>query len=353
MWALGCEFYCAQRMRLNGLIIPMLLLSFCTYAQEAPLSFQVTPFDKQGVLWPGNCGIGGVYGGLCSIGNGGIPPETDPDTTPFFHGFVTINGVGYWHTIVGDPADGFAMEAYVERNAPGGVTPSESGGRNSMFWGADADLELFSGNGWDPLGLDPARNNVDFTGNGSGDPRKAIVRQVMGGTWDNNSKTWQCGGDAYCSEFVKGTRAYKPIIRQEINDVAAGMTHYFELDMSAIDYQTNTVAANIVNTVSLVSAPVGDFDMSVHAQDGHYSVTAGRYIYQPCANPVVPWNNCWIDAQIEDGTWQYDEGSYDYVDGGTDPMTYDWGYYWDPDQNPLGPGNEAKCDSGMITASCP
>ncbi len=319
-----------------------------------PLNFQVTPFDATGTPWPGNCGVKGFpVSGMCSIGPGGIPPEADPDTTPFYHGFVTIDGVGYWHTIVGDPANGFAMESYVTRTGPGGTYPSNSGGKNSRFFGADADLEQFSGNGWDPLGSDPTRNNPHYTGNGTADLTQVIVRQVMGGTWNETTKTWSCSGAAYCSEFLKAELAFKPVITQEINDLNAGMSALFQIDMSAIDYATDTVTAGLINTVTIDSAPVGNFDMATNVQAGHSSVSGGRYIYTPCANPTFPWNNCWQDADISDGTWQYDTGTYSYADGGFNVLDQDWASYLILNQNPWGSGNEAKCSSGLITSSCP
>ncbi len=332
----------------------LFLLSFNAYAAETPLNFQVTPFDSAGTLWPGSCGAGGSSAsGMCGIGPGNRP-DLDPDTTPFFHGFVNINGVGYWHTIVGDPADGFAMESYVTRDGPGGVYPSNSGGKLSMFFRSDTDLEQFSGNGWDPLGLDPARNNAAYTGNATADPREVIVRQVMGGEWDDSSKTWRCNGAAYCSEFIKENRAYKANITQEINDdVAGGMSTYFQIDMSALDYVTSTTAGSIVNTLTLPTAPIGDFDMATDSQAGRSLVTGGRYAYTGCANPVNPWGNCWRDADMNDNTWDYDTGSYSYEDGGFNVLEHDWGFYLSQSQNPLGSGNEAKCDSGLISSSCP
>ncbi len=286
---------------------------------------------------------------MCQIGVGNSAP-TDPDTTPFYHGQIYIDGVAYWHTIVGDPADGFAMESYISMS--GISLNSDSGGKPSDLFPMDTDLEVLSGNGWDPLGLDPTRS-FDYTGNGSADPNKVIIRQVMGGVWDAASSTWSCGGASYCSEFLKGDLLTKPLISQTINDLPAGMSSYFLLDMSMLSYSDDTTAGTLVNTLTLTDVPSGDFDMATDTQAGRSLVTGGRYIYTPCSNPAVSGGHCWQDANIFDGTWDYQEGSYGYVDGGTDPLAYDWGLYWDPDQNPVGPGNEAKCDSGIITGSCP
>ncbi len=299
---------------------------------------------------PGNCGIGGQYTGMCQIGMG-ISAPIDPDATPFYHAQITIDGVPYWHTIVGDPRDGFAMESYIAMS--GMSLNSDSGGKPSDLFPSGTDLEVLSGNGWDPLGLDPTRS-FDYTGNGSADPNKVVVRQVMGGTWDAATNVWSCGGASYCSEFLKGGLLSKPVVTQTINDLPAGMNSYFKLDMSMLSYSDDSAAATLVNILTLTDAPMGDFDMATDTQAGRSSVTGGRYIYTSCANPAAFGGHCWQDADVySDDTWDYQEGSYSYVDGGTDPLLYDWSLYWDPDQNPIGSGNEAKCDSGIITGACP
>ncbi len=315
------------------------------------LGFEVGLYDNQTL--PGNCGVGGRSGSLCGIGNGF---ETrDPDTTPFYQGDIMINGVMYWHIIVGDPSSGFAMESYTAV-ASGSGFGSFSGGLPANF--GTLRLEEISGNGWDPLGIDPARG-VDFTGNGSGDPTRSIIRQVMGdGVWDPQTKTWNCDSAEFCSEFLKDRLNFKPIISQTINDATTGalMQAQFQLDMSNITYSNMTTKGVITNTITFTGDPIldnGNFDMATDSQRS--DVTGGRYIYNDCANPSFLYGgSCWQAFSVSGGRNDYQEGSYTYSDGNsTDPMAYDWGGFWDPLQNDYpAPGNETKCNSGTAPNSC-
>ncbi|NOY72779.1 MAG: hypothetical protein GXP14_10440 [Gammaproteobacteria bacterium] len=307
------------------------------------LDFREDPGEQTVSVFGGNCGVGGVFsiGNNCGIGLGIELP--DPDTTPFYQGVVTVDGKSYWHTIVGDPSGGFAMESYIERAGFGALT-SFSGGRPGTF--SAFSLEGRSGNGWDPLGVDPARG-VDFTGNGSGDPTKAVIRQVMGdGTWDEQTSTWSCDSGEFCSEFLKDQLVFKPVISQTINDVAGDgttMQAQFQLDMSNITYSDDTTAGTITNTVVFTDPNSkmggnGNFNMATDAQVGRSVVTAGRYIYNNCSNPnfFQFGGSCWqvFSPYFNSSSANYQEGSYTYSDGNaTNPMAYDWGMFLDPSQN--------------------
>ncbi len=333
-------------LKVSFILLFLIHFNSIAFGGDIPLNFQLEPGYSN--FAPGNCGIGGQYNSMCNIGQA----STDPDTTPFYQGTALIDGNNYWHIIVGDPANGFAMESYV----PVSALLSPTGGKPSVFFPWDTDLEAVSGNGWDPLGLDPSRN-FDYTGNGSADPTKVVLRQVMGGIWDAGTQTWSCGGEAFCSEFLKEDMAFKPKIAQTINDVPGMMTSYFELDMSSLGYNDDSTAGTLQNTLTITDPDMpaaypnaGDFDMMTDRQAGYSTVTGGRYTYTPsCTSSTT----CWSDRDIGDGNWEFDEGFYSYVSGDADVLNYEWDVYWDPDQNPIGPGNEAKCDSGIITGTCP
>ncbi len=298
--------------------------------------------DTPGSGFPGPCNMGFNNSSFCPTA--GTAQEIDPDTTPYTQEQVTIDGVNYWHQVIGDPEQGFAMEVYT-RTA--GFLMSESGGRNSNFPGIALyrqELDVQSGNGWDPLGLNPA---IDYktTGNGTADPTRVIMRQILGGTWNSANNTWSCGTAEFCLDFSKGAFDAKPRITQTINDVSGGFSAYFDLDMSNSTYSDNTTAGIIVNTVSLDGNAPGNFDMAVDKQNS--TVTGGQYTYAPGAG--------WVDTGTASGyqTWDYDEGSYSYIDGGADQLNQNWASFYDPAQNfSPGPGNESKCDSGAIAGSC-
>ncbi len=307
-------------------------------------------------FFPGSCNTG-VAGGLCATA--GAAQELDPDTTPFSQESVSIDGVAYWHQIIGDPEQGFVMEVYITQ---GGLAllSDGSGGRPSNFPGGGLyrqDLDVQSGNGWDPLGLNPA-NDFKTTGNGTGTPTKVVMRQVLGGSWDAASETWSCNGAEFCSDFTKAALGTKPRIIQTVNDASEGFSAFFDLDMSSISYADDTTAGTLINTVTLpafvpVGATVpmtgsgntsnfnngGSFNMATDIQNS--AVTGGRYT--------------WTNTGGSDGyqTWNFEEGSYSYADGGMDQLNLNWGSFFDAAQNPFGTGNEGKCDSGAITGSCP
>ncbi|MCF6324838.1 MAG: hypothetical protein L3J89_11045 [Gammaproteobacteria bacterium] len=316
-----------------------------------------------GGTFPGSCNTGTGAGGMCETA--GAAQELDPDMTPFTQRSVAIDGITYWHQIIGDPDEGFAMEVYIQQS---GFLISDSGGRPSNFPLPGVlyrkDLDVQSGNGWDPLGLDPSRGS-NFTGNGTADPTRVVMRQVLGGSWNETTSTWSCGAAEFCMDFTKAALETKPRIMQLVNDASEGFTAFFDLDMSNISYDDNTTAGTLINTVTLpelVDVPVisttpitsngnggnvnngGRFSMESDTQRS--TVTGGRYTYTDGSG--------WVNNGTADGyqTWEFNEGRYDYFDGGFDQLGQTWGSYFDATQNAF-PGNESKCDSGVLTGSCP
>ena len=310
----------------------------CAFSTRAEFTLNFQPITTSG--FPGPCNVSYAANSFwCATA--GAAEEIDPDPTPYVQETVSIDSVSYWHQIIGDPADGFAMEVYIVHTR---ALNSDSGGRPATFpsFAFNNNLDVQSGNGWDPLGLDPSRDH-EFTGNGTGNPTTVIMRQVLGGTWDADTQTWSCGTAAFCLDFVKDQFDRKPLIIQTVND--SGMSAHFEMDMRNSTYADSTTAGALINTVSFDTG-IGDFDLSSDAQDSN--VSGGRYIFAPGAG--------WVDdgTASQMATWNYDEGAYAYEDGGFNHLEIDAGSYWDAAQNPWGgPGNEAKCDSGALTGSCP
>ena len=348
--------------------LPLLLLLSSEYAPgEMTLNFNLG--SNNSYFYPGACNMSNVPTYL--LGDCGISPiaytaESDPDTTPFFQGTYTdpVTFERYWHMIVGDPSTGFAMESYIPRIFS---YESTSGGRPSriMSWGS-VTLEDQSGNGWDPLGINPSRD-FDYTGNGTADPTKVIMRQIMGGTWNSTTQTWSCdNSDQYCSEFLKDQFLFKPKITQKINE--SDMVQNFVLDMSSITYSDDITTGSIINTLTITDPGMPDFDPTAgdfqmidstitisHPASGssnfNPNITGGRYTYTQCSNSqttVEGIEHCWQDRDIN--TWDYQEGSYSYVNGGAaDIMSYEWDVYWDPSQNSNIAGIESKCANGLIS----
>ncbi len=348
-------------------ILPLILVTPNVWsATNMTLNFSAGPNNNS--FYPGACNMDGapIADNACGISPVENRDEADPDTTPFFQGTYTDPNtqISYWHMIVGDPASGFAMESY---------TPlinsfeSTSGGRPSrIFQRGQESLETRSGNGWDPLGLNPA-NDFDYTGNASGDPTKTIMRQILGGSWDADTNTWSCEeNDEYCSEFLKDRFLFKPLITQQIND--SDFIHKFSLDMSQITYDDDTTPGEIINTVVIIDPEMPEFDpkagdfkmdnenIEISMPDSGISklnpnVTGGRYTYNQCENPQFSRGieHCWQNTDIND--WDYQEGTYSYIEGDADVLNYEWDMYWDPSQNASLAGNETKC-AGNLTDPC-
>ncbi len=311
---------------------------FAAGAVDPGFPLQFTP-DRDADL-PGNCGVNGIRGGMCLTGQNAQQP--DPDTTPFYQGQFSVGGRSYWHQIIGDPASGWAMEVYIERQF-GNFFLSYSGGRNSFFF--QPDYLLQSGNGWDPLAVDPARD-WRYSGNGTGDPNKVIMRQVMGGTWDATTRQWQCDTASFCLEFLKGELQRKPTITQQLNQPEHGVTAYFQVDMSNSTYSDDQTPAVITNRLTVTTpgmpAVSARFDMAVDAPD--HQATAGRYRYVPGPG--------WVDDNVE--TWDFQPGTYQYTADQFNVLEHDWTTYYSTIQNPRpGPGNERKCAAGAVTGGCP
>ncbi len=284
-----------------------------------------------------------------------IGTEASDDPTPFFYERVD----NYWHLIIGDPSLGFAQETYTPII---GLFHSNSGGREPIFFTLNGNLEEWSGNGWDPLELQSTPYGPDdssFSGNGTGDPNKMIMRQTLGkGSFSSTGssiETWTCDVGQFCQEFLKPLETFKPLITQDYDDGQLFMA--FSLDMRNISYNDMSTAGAMTNIISITSPPLPltdpngpmpnsfYFDMSTDSQRS--VVTGGRYIYTSGTG--------WYNDGDGDVFRAYGEGTYQYDDGGVNSFhtEIDWGSYFDPSQNEPGiyPGNQSRCAS-MALAAC-
>lgn len=262
----------------------------------------------------------------------------DPDSTPFLREYITVNGISYVHMIVGsltpDPITGevFAQETYIRANGAG--TYSSAGGKPGCQFqpiqcGGGGVNPLVSGNGQvasSGVLATPLTGDQHTTGIGTGDPTRAIVRQVLKSSEMNQ-------------EFLKADFLLKPKITQSINSSDGILSLNFSLDMSSLNYSTNANGA-LTNTLTLndplnpLPTGSGFFDAVASAQSG--DVTGGRYTFtagsgwvdntvyssyragNPFTGPIVPEDNVWI----------YDAGSYAYGNGGGAGISnIDWQAY--------------------------
>lgn len=297
-------------------------------------------------------------GGYLNTGNAISCPDTanpdcsngeliSTDPTDFFYERVD----GYWHIVIGNPDDGFAQEMYTPVTS---LFSSSSGGHEAILFRFSGNLEQWSGNGWDPLEFNNKTygpDEVSFSGNGTGDPTKVMVRQVLGfgvlATTGNSAiEEWTCYTGFFCQEFLKSKEGFKPKISQTYSD--AEITSDFQLDMSNVDYSDKVTVTPMINILNITvsnfpenaafvnASEPGSFDMATDSQDS--VVTAGQYIYTPGVG--------WYNDNDGDNFYAYGEGSYEYVDGVSDfHMGILWSEFYDTEQNPEGSyhSNEARC----------
>ena len=265
----------------------------------------------------------GTYGSGQAKGNG--------DPTAFAMQIDTINGTYYFHTIVGDPATGFAQESYTRYKAgPGSSDPCcgiveanspDSGGQETHYTGID------------PIGQEPTYiqhyGNLGnplapevVSGNGTQDPSKTVFHMVLTSS----------AGDMSLDVF-KPYLDKKPQISQTVQD--GTMSSVFVADMRSVGYSDMNKPISIINNIVLQDSSIpgngaANFDMSLTQ---HSEVTAGRYTF------TKPVNFGWNDP---DQSWYaadsiFVHGSYSYFDGssGFDVFNADWTSFFNYDQNAL------------------
>lgn len=310
------------------------------FAVDFSLNFQANAPIWSETNTTGSCPLAAATCVGHDFGNG--------DPTPFQ---LTVEQVGtsyYFHTIVGDPALGFAVESYTPYNGgpnlltqgtipDGGGAFSPAGGGNETAFMATPPTSYntpaigtstsafmtSSTNMVYPLGVsgDPTLTQ-HISGSGTTDPTKTVFRMVM-----TDAK-----GDM-SMEVVKPFLDKKPMISQTVQSPDGVMSSSFVVDMTAISYNDMNTPATIVNNTKIQDPTAGstlgsaaDFSMAL-AQ--HPDVTAGRFIYTPGAG----WNSAsgWDSANSS-----FTPGQYTYFDtGGFNPLTFDWASQFHYDENRL------------------
>jgi len=281
--------------KFNSKLTPLLLGLLCvSNTAQAEFVLDFTPDNSgsmSGSVVHGNSSTGGQTPFLL---NGTLPEiVTDPDT-----------GLSYYHMILGDPADGFAMEVYIQR----GYSPNWQNGTNSAVGGAGGSG---GGNGTDPLDT-----TATVTANGEANPTKVAIRMVL-----NDGEMQQ--------EFLKDKLNFKPKITQSVN--ADDISMNFSVDMSMFTYNDSFVPGIVSNTLQLIdptfSAVSGSGDFNItnpcipRCTDHKSSISAGRYTYT-AGGSVAGSNGTYI---YSDGGFNIDDVNWeDYYDN-TDPTNV-WSY---------------------------
>ena len=223
------------------------------------------------------------------------------DKTPFLQEIVSDpGGTGnYYHVIVGLPGDSFVQESYIK--VSGTYITSDSDG--NQFYSSTSGGAWWLQAAGNPT--DPLRNDAGFTGNGTGNPNKMSLRQILTDT-----------SQGYKEEFLKAKFTEKPSFTQSVNNSELQMN--FGVDMSGINYNTSTMKGAITNTLKLLDTliPQDSASFDAVAQSQTSTTSAGQYTYSPGFGPGAS------------------AGAYKYVDGGFDVYNIDWKSFRDPTQNP-------------------
>lgn len=230
------------------------------------------------------------------------------DQTPFMYETVTDpnTNLSYYHMVLGQPADGFAQDVYIQNSNSFG---SFQGGPSSASLAGTLNYT-------DPLNVDPAT----ASGVASGNPKRVVMRQVMSGT-------------DISSEFLKET-ANKPKITQDVT--STDMVAHVVIDMTNSDYSTMDVPGTFTNTLDLTGPGVpgnaGSFHNATDTQNAY--VTAGRYTYTPQTTTRCQMEGSQRVCKTSEvrggagGGYAYYDGSANY--DGTANSTVKWADFWDP-----------------------
>lgn len=335
-------------------VVKLLLLGItgavAVYSNPGLAAGFATNFQPDGVtVWSGD-NTGFCYYGQCASQLGNADP------TPMGLTLVTIGGVQYFHTIVGDPATGFAIESYT-RASPGsnpfsGASISSSGGHFSQDGGGNQRAVIGDAGTpntllQDSLNMSNALGDYRVSGTGSMDPSFTVFRMVM---------TDPAGGMSM--EVYKPFLDKKPRISQTVQD--GSMTSVFVADERALSYSDSSTAAPVVNNLvindpNLPSSGAADFEMALaQAPD----VTAGRFTY----TRGTGWTNSLNDPTLG---WDapgstFGQGTYYYVDGqGFDPLNFNWASVFNYSDNavacsavPAGKNAVVREQHGIYGGSC-
>lgn len=231
---------------------------------------------------------------------------------------VNIDGTerAFYHLIVGDLADGFIQETYVEMGFafshqstapaffPDAPISNLMGSASAGDYGVTGSRPITNPtNGKDPLGA------VSTSGNGTGNPNRVIMLQL------NND------GEIF-AEFRKDYLLNKPKFYQRVARFG-DIDMEFEFDMQSLTYGDATQAGDVLrNSIEIFDESMAadtNFDVTTEAQNSR--ISGGMFSYAD-----------------DNGGIGGSDGSYTYTDGGSfDQKGVDWEALFDahdPTGNP-------------------
>ena len=185
----------------------------------------------------------------CAFG-GNDNSYTDP--TPFLQEVVMIDGIRYYHMIIGDPLSDFAQETYIQAR--------------DCCYQASGNYDPF------PRSASNSRGGT-ANGSGSGNPNRVVMSNMV--------------RDAELTQlFLKDSLLFKPVITQSVANAEVRMD--FQVDMSALDYDTIDTPGIVSNQFRLLRdnfEDKGDYDNAIipsffsDKSLVNQTVNGGQYIY--------------------------------------------------------------------------
>ena len=253
------------------------------------------------------------------------------------------NGKLYYHIVVGDQADGFIQEVFIEvRAADYGYNTLYSApamtadfGQSTVVLpgsasgGTDVDVVMFGNVTNQPVMDSNGHRPLDAgSGSGTGDPNRVIMRQLV-------------SDGEIMMEFIKDKYDRKPRVTQLLN-VPGDITQVFEVDMSNLTYQQDSEAARyLVNQMWLWGGDAppdgGGFDATSPVDVTRWNVSSNAGVVGTGYSNAGKFR---YDAFVDGNGNQVWEsgagGAYSYADGGGMNLEQDWGAFFDdtPGVNP-------------------
>ncbi len=259
-----------------------------------------------------SCNGGGGSGWGGSRGSGG-----SNDNSAFLQETLRLDGETYFHLIVGDyTKDSMATEVFIHvssgNNSRDGITFSDSLCNNCI---QDRNFDA----------SDALNSNSDLNGNGGGNPNSVIMHQII-----------QDG--AIKEDFLKDSFSQKPLITQTLT--TSDMTSELSMDMRGKNYSDITPIDpskfNLTQSVQGANSQGTSGDFDIHTNGQLVNLTAGGFTYTPTSTTGgSSGGGGWGGSRDSSsgGSSGGGGGTYTYVDGGFQPLNFDYAVFCDPSQN--------------------
>ncbi len=320
------------------------------FGDDFDLSFAPISGNAAGVRY--SCGFAGVGDNGCDehmAGKSSTDPKphkgyADGDEWPYFvEEWEDSSGTGYYHQIIGDPAQGWVQEVYI--HGPGLNVGSTPGGMRSPSGGSNAAR-------FQPLSHES--EDPGTTGNGTGNPTMVAIRMYLKDTdTDGNTVELDFIKDGYYFDGTHKRFDRKPYIQQTIT-VPGALKTEFEVDMRNISYSDDTsdpqlfVMRQYNMGIADPADPIPEETFAFSTLPSVFTIEpesgAAAYLFDPSIAPPPPppgggpapatGRNLNVTAGKFRWTGTFDKAggygdTYIYADGNFDVQAVEWRNFWE------------------------